>query len=66
MKPQTYEGYMIENGLTGQYFYTDKSPEHMHVIAIQKKRKILTERAILVTSTRSNPQAQTHTKVILQ
>jgi hypothetical protein len=63
MKPQTYESWIIEHGITGTHFFTDKSCGHMGAIASQKKRTIKTERLIAISNNFTDPHAAPLTKV---
>jgi len=65
MKQYTMESWMIANGKSGDYFYSDKADRHLTAIATHHKRKITTERFIAVTSQSDNPIAHKITKVTL-
>lgn len=62
---RTMESWMIANGETGQSFYSPKMDKSLTAIATHHKRKILTERVLIVTSAKANPQVEPATKVTL-
>lgn len=61
----TLESWMIENGKSGDIFYTDKSDRHMTAFSISRGRKLTTERLITVTKGGKEPKAKYITKVTL-
>lgn len=61
----TMESWMIANGQEGQQFYSDKMDRHLTSIATHHKRKITTERLLVVTTAKSIPIASYVTRITL-
>lgn len=59
------ESYMIKNGDTGDFFYSEKQDKNLTAIATYYKRKISTQRFVLVTTGKTSPEAINLTKVTL-
>ena len=64
-KQYSVESWMIANGKEGDYFYSEKMDKHITAIASHHKRKISTERQLIVTTGKANPSASFITKVTL-
>lgn len=56
---------MIANGKAGDHFYSDKKDGGLTAIASYHKRKITTERLIVITTGGKEPKAKYITKVTL-
>jgi hypothetical protein len=61
----TLESWMMVNGKDGTVFYTHKKDKDITAIASYYTRKVHTERLVLVSNTKDNPQVKTITKVTL-
>jgi len=61
----TMESWMIANGKIGDSFYSEKMDRHITAIATHHKRKVKTERLLLVTTAKINPVAKFITKCTL-
>jgi hypothetical protein len=61
----TAESWMIANGKEGDHFYSDKKDAQLTAIASHLKRKITTERLIVITTGKSEPKCKYITKVTL-
>ena len=64
-KPTTLEGFMMIHGKPGDIFYSEKLDRHLTAISTYYKRKIKTERLILIDGHKENPTAKMITRVIL-
>ncbi len=64
-KQYTLESWIIANGKEGDIFYSEKMDRHLTAIATHHKRKIITERMVVVTTAKSAPTAKSLTKVTL-
>ena len=62
---QAPESYFIANGYSGTVFFTLKNDKDITAIATYYKRKVRTERLVLVGGTKDNPTAQKITKVTI-
>jgi predicted nucleic-acid-binding protein len=66
MKGQsTFESYTLANGNINEVFYTDKQDKTITALANYYKRKVKTERLIVITTGKSNPIAKYITKVTI-
>lgn len=63
--PKTMEVWMIVNGKKGEQFYSDKLDRHLTAISSHYKRKILTERMIVITTGGKKPISKYIVKVTL-
>lgn len=61
----TFEINMIKNGDAGDFFYSEKQDKYFTAISTYYKRKISTQRFVLVTTGKTNPEAINLTKVTL-
>lgn len=61
----TLESWMMVNGKDGDTFYTHKKDKDITAIASYYKRKVNTERLILVSNSKDKPEANAVTKVTL-
>jgi len=59
----TYEAWAIANAKPGTVFYSDKQDREITAIASNHKRKITTERLVIVTSAKAEPKANYITKI---
>lgn len=59
------ESWIIANGKSGEYFYSDKQDRHLTAISTHHKRRIITERLITITTGGKDPKAKYITKVTL-
>jgi hypothetical protein len=64
-KQTTMESWIIANGKAGDHFYSDKKDGGLTAIASYHKRKITTERLIVITTGGKEPKAKYITKVTL-
>jgi hypothetical protein len=64
-KQYTIESWFIANGKVGQHLYSDKDDKSLTALASFHKKKISTERFVLVTTAKSTPIAKSLTKVTL-
>ena len=64
-KQSTIESWIIVNGKSGDHFYSDKKDGGLTAIASYHKRKITTERLIVITTGGKEPKAKYITKVTL-
>jgi len=63
---RTMESYMIKNGKPGDQFYSNKKDKDLTAIATQHKRKITTNRLIVVDGTSQyHPTVKGITKITL-
>lgn len=65
VKERTVESFMIGNGKAGDIFYSHKMDRHITAIATHHKRKIQTERLLLIGGTMEEATTDTVTKVTL-
>ena len=65
VKERTVESFMIGNGKVGDIFYSHKLDNHLTAIATHHKRKIQTERLVLIGGTMEEPTTDTVIKVTL-
>jgi len=65
VKERTVESFMIGNGEVGDIFYSHKIDRHLTAIATHHKRKIQTERLLLIGGTMEEPTTGTVTKITL-
>ena len=63
--PRTLESFMVLKGKSGDIFYSNKSDRALTAIASAYKRKIKTERFIIVTTGKGELKASKLTKVTL-
>ncbi|MFA5067967.1 MAG: hypothetical protein WC466_08065 [Candidatus Izemoplasmatales bacterium] len=61
----TVESYMITNGKTGDVFFSKKKDKDLTAMASYRKRKITTERMLIVATGGKKPIAEHITKVTL-
>lgn len=59
------EGYMLQNGKKGEVFYSTKSDRGITASAIHYKRKVLTERVIVIESKMKIPTATRIIKITI-
>ena len=64
-KQTTSESWIIANGKAGDHFYSDKKDGSLTAIAAYHKRKITTERLIIITTGGKDPKAKYITKATL-
>ena len=64
-KQITIESWIIVNGKSGDHFYSEKKDGGLTAIASYHKRKITTERLIVITTGGKEPKAKYITKVTL-
>lgn len=64
-KPTTFHTWMMINGKSGEHFYTDEKDKTLTASASHYKRKILTERLLVVTTHKKQPSVKFITKVTL-
>jgi hypothetical protein len=62
---QTIESQVMSTAKPGDHFYTEKGDRHLTAIANYHKKRIKTERLIVVTTNTDNPIAWKITKVII-
>jgi len=63
--PTTMEGWMIKFAAKGESFYTDKPDRVISAGASYNKRKVKTERLIVISGSQIKPIATTTTRVTL-
>ena len=63
-QPKVVESYIMVHGEAGDHFYTDKSDKDMTVYSVNWKRKIHTEKLLLVKPGKE-PEIKVITKVTL-
>lgn len=64
-KPNTPEALALISANPLTVFYTEKKDKDITAIASYYKRKIMTERLIIVSGSKDNPVARTLTKVTI-
>lgn len=65
MRKPNFERMMIEEGEAGDTFYSEKLDKNITGTASACGRKVRTERVIVITSTKAEPEAKCITKVTL-
>ena len=63
--PISMESWMILNGKPGEVFYTEKSDRYLTAVSRYYNKKINTERVVMVTRSKLNPEATSVTKVTI-
>jgi hypothetical protein len=61
----TYESWAIKNAKSGYVFYSEKQDKDITSIASAHKRKVLTERVIVISSKNKQPEAKMITKITI-
>ncbi len=64
-KQFTLESWMMANGKAGDVFYSEKADRHLTAIATNHKRKVNTERLIMVTTAKKKMTAFPLVKITL-
>lgn len=59
----TIEGWYMENGLINDVFFSKKSDSELTSMAIYYQRKIQTERCLLITGSKDEPEISKLTRV---
>lgn len=61
----TYEGWTLFNAKAGDTFFTEKQDKDISAMASYYKRKVLTERLVVVTPCYTNPSVKPIIKVTI-
>jgi hypothetical protein len=63
--PVTVESIMLTKSESGSVFYTKKHDGHLTALSSYYKRKITTERVVVITGPKENPHAELLLKVTI-
>lgn len=62
---RSIDSYVVANGKSGDFFFSKKDDKGLTAIASAHKRKIQTERVVLISGSMSEPKMETMTKCTL-